>query len=403
MALERYEVADTPDRLSHALAELSQLEQVGVDVERADWDRYWRRAALIQVGGEGIVVLVDPMVLESLEELDAFLAGRLTVLHAMENDLPPLASAGVQPDRIADTAIAAGLLGLPTGLESLLAELLDVRLEGDKAAMQRADWERRPLTEDMLRYAAGDVADLPALWRELEDRLHEAGRMDWYRQELDAAIALPAVHDRRDWTRTKGAGRLDGPARARLRVLWDTREELARDHDTAPGRIMPDKLMIDLAGSPAGSPPELVRRGMRRQAARDHGERIVAALRAGHEAAAEPAARTHRPITDADRALVDKLRVRRAELARGVGIDPGILCPSRTLMNAVVADPPDPATLRELLGLRPWQWEILGWDFCEILELDGPGMPERPAVDPAGTADDAEPPPTTDDGSDTNG
>ena len=378
MALEHYELAETRDGLARALEILDDLDQVGVDVERADWDRYWRSAALIQVGGEGKVVMVDPMALTQLDELSAFLSRRLTVLHAMENDLAPMASLGVLPDRIADTAIAAGILGLPTGLETLLADLLDVRLEGDKAAMQRANWELRPLTEEMLRYAAGDVADLPALWRELEARLHEAGRFEWYRQELAAALALPASYDRRDWTRTKGAGRLDAPARARLRALWETREELARASDTAPGRIMSDKYMVELATTPVTSIGELVRRGMRRQAARDHGDPILQALRATAEAAPEPVTRPHRAITEQDRATVDKLRVRRAELARDLAIDAGILCPSRTLMNAVVADPADPATLRELLGLRPWQWEILGWDFCQILELDGPGIPPPP-------------------------
>ena len=389
MALEYYELAETPEGLTRALELLADLDQVGVDVERADWDRYWRSAALIQVGGEGKVVLVDPMALTRLEELSAFFADRLTVLHAMENDLAPMASLGVEPDRIADTAIAAGILGLPTGLETLLADLLDVRLEGDKAAMQRANWEARPLTEEMLRYAAGDVADLPALWRELEARLVEADRLDWYRQELAAAVALPTTYDRRDWTRTKGAGRLDPGARARLRVLWDTREQLARDTDTAPGRIMSDKFMVELATLPATGPGELVRRGMRRQAVRDHGEPILEALTAARDAAAEPPARPHRPITEQDRALVDKLRVRRAERAKDLAIDPGILCPSRTLMNAVVADPPDPVTLRELLGLRPWQWEILGWDFCEILQLDGPGIPDAPPA-PIDTPNESE-------------
>lgn len=375
MPLEQYTLAEDPATLTRALRELDDLAAVGVDVERADWDRYWRAAALIQVGGGGRVVVVDPLALDNLAPLQRFLGGRTTVLHAMENDLAPIASLGVVPTAIEDTAIAAALLGLPTGLEHLLGELLGVELPGDKAAMQRADWEKRPLSEEMLRYAAGDVADLPALWDELARLLDERDRTDWYRQELEAAIALPSAHDRRDWTRTKGAGRLDPPARARLRVLWDAREELARDTDTAPGRIAQDKLLVDLAVKPPASAGELGRRGMRRQAVRDYGARLLAALREGGASTAEPAGHT-RPVTDNDRALADKLRVLRADHARRLGIDPGILCPNRTLMTAVLADPPDPVTLRSVLGLRPWQWEILGLDFCAALDLEGPGLPE---------------------------
>ena len=382
MSLEHYELVETPDSLLRALESLADLDQVGADVERADWDRYWRAAALLQIGGDGRVMLIDPLALTELEPLAEFLSTRLTVLHAMENDYGPMASLGVAPPQVEDTAIAAAMLGLPTGLETLLADLLDVHLEGDKAAMQRANWEQRPLDEDMLRYAAGDVADLPALWQELETRLEEAGRTHWYRQELDAAINLPSAPDRRDWTRTKGSGRLDPAARARLRVLWDRREELARETDTAPGRILTDKQMVELSLHPATTPAELVSRGMRRPAVREHGAALLQALADGANAAREPVPRSHRQVSEQDRTLVDQLRVRRAKFAKALGIDSGILCPSRTLMAAVAADPEDPATLRAVLGLRPWQWEILGHDFCEILQIDGPGLPEtRPDLD----------------------
>jgi ribonuclease D len=381
VGLEHYELVETPAQLQHGLELLAPQDHIGVDVERADWDRYFRAAALIQVGGEGVVLLVDPLALPDWGPLDDFLAGRTTVLHAMENDLGPMASVGVSPPRVEDTAIAAGILGLPTGLEGLLADLLGVELEGDKSAMQRANWEERPLTEEMLRYAAGDVADLPALWHELAGRLDDAGRMDWYRQELAAALALPAVAERRDWTRTKGAGRLDPGARMRLRVLWEAREGLARDTNTAPGRIMGDKTMLDFATHPPKTARELARRGMRRAAVRDFGQAIMEAIQLASEAAVEAPERRHRQVTEQDRSLVDKLRSSRANTAREIGIDPGILCPSRTLLTAVVADPEDPGALRDLLGLRPWQWEILGHDFCTILGIEGPGVPDpRPAL-----------------------
>jgi ribonuclease D len=385
VGLEHYELVETPEQLQRGLDLLAPQDHIGVDVERADWDRYFRAAALIQVGGQGNVLLVDPLALPDWGPLDDFLAERTTVLHAMENDLGPMASVGVSPPHVEDTAIAAGILGLPTGLEGLLADLLGVELEGDKSAMQRANWEERPLTEEMLRYAAGDVADLPALWHELAGRLDDAGRMDWYRQELAAALALPAVSERRDWTRTKGAGRLDPAARMRLRVLWEARETLARDTNTAPGRIMADKMMVELATHPPAATRELARRGMRRQAVRDFGEAIMQAVQVASSAVVEAPVRQHRQVTEQDRALVDKLRASRANTAREIGIDSGILCPSRTLLTAVIADPQDPGELRELLGLRPWQWEILGHDFCAILGIDGPGIPDPRPARAAGT------------------
>ncbi|MBA2530303.1 MAG: ribonuclease D, partial [Euzebyales bacterium] len=190
-------LSDTRGSLHSALARLDHLRVVGVDVERADWDRYYRAAALVQVGGDGLVAVVDPLALPDLAPLDAFLRTRVAALHAMENDLEPLARLGVHPPVVQDTAIAAAMLGLPTGLEGLLRDVLGVDLAGDKQAMQRADWERRPLSERMLSYAAGDVADLPALWAVLHSRLVTAGRDSWYDQELAAVLAQPPVVRRR--------------------------------------------------------------------------------------------------------------------------------------------------------------------------------------------------------------
>ena len=387
MPVQEVVLADTPDALARALDLLEGLDVVGVDVERADWDRYWRAAALVQVGGDGRVGLVDPLLLPDLTDLSAYLAERTVVLHAMDNDLGPLATLGVIPPRIEDTSLAAAVLGLPLGLETLLADLLGVELPGDKSAMQRADWEARPLRPEMLDYAAGDVADLPALWTALEARLDEAGRHEWYRQELEAVRALPPAEQRRDWTRTKGVGRLDPASRGRLRSLWDRREELAKETDTAPSRIAADKLLVDLAVRPPTTTRELGRRGLRRAAVRDFGAALLAAIGAAQhttvEAGGGVAGRQRtRPPTEEDRTHVDQLRVLRSARAEQLGIDPGVLCPSRTLMGALLTDPVTPAELRDGLGLRPWQWEQLGWRFSVALGLDGEGRPPEPAAPP---------------------
>ena len=380
MPLQDLAVVDTAGALPDALDAIADLDAVGVDVERADWDRYYREAALIQVGGSGRVVVIDPLTVTELGALHEFLQTRLTVFHAVENDLDPIVSLGVKPDELCDTAVAAAILGMPTGLEGLLRDVLGVELPGDKSAMQRANWEARPLTQEMLSYAAGDVADLPELWDVLAARLDEKGRRAWYDQELAALLALPSVEDRRKWSRTKGAGRLDAAARARLRHLWEVREVLGQDTNTAPGRIASDAVLVDLAATPPATVNELGRRGVRRQAVRDFGAALMSALTAGAAADPEPRAGS-RPPAERDRSMIDALRQVRAERARRLGLDAGVLCPSRTLGPAVLADPAAPEDLRDALGLRPWQWEQLGAAFCDVMGLEGPGKPPPP-VDP---------------------
>jgi ribonuclease D len=385
MTIDELTLADNSADLRRGLASLTDLAVVGVDVERADWNRYYRAAALVQLGGEGRVLIVDPLAIHDLTPVDAFLRDRLAVFHAVDNDLGPLATLEVAPSAVEDTSIAAAMLGLPTGLETLLRDLLGIDLPQNKQAMQRADWESRPLPAEMLAYAGADVAHLPALWARLHTHLQEAGREDWYHQELAAILALPPAEERRAWTRTRGAGRLSRDAQARLRGLWHSREELARETDTAPGLILDDRTLVELAASPPASEAELTRRGMRRQAARRFGAQLLAALSAA-QAAAENA-RADRPLprapTEEDRAKADVLRALRSDRARQLGIDPGVLCPSRKLITGVLADPRSPEDLREALHLKPWQWGQLADVFCEALGIDRPGTPvgDLPASD----------------------
>ncbi len=370
---------DEPSAVPGALAAID-AEVVGVDVERADAHLYYRRAALIQIGVRDHCVLLDAVTIEAFPEVDAFFGpDRIAVLHAIENDLEPLAGRGVRADRVADTAIAAAVLGLPIGLGALLGEVLGVELDGDKGAFQRADWEERPLGPGMANYAAGDVVHLPQLWRELQAMLVNTGRDDWYDQELVATIDQ-AAENRRDWTRVKGSGRLSDQQRAILRAVWEAREQVAQEENIAPNRLIHDDVLRDLATSPPATEAQLVRRSQRRRSLlRRHAEPLMAAVTAALEGPPEPKAGDGRRWTDTDRAAYDALRKRRAQLAEELGIDAGVLCPSRPLWAAVIGDPPDADALCRLAGLRPWQAAVLAeplWDAYLQAREDGEEPPD---------------------------
>jgi ribonuclease D len=382
---------DDPALVRAALERVAH-DVVGVDVERADADQYFRRAALVQVGVAGHCVLLDGVVLDRLHELDAFLGpDRLAVLHAVENDIEPLLAKHVDADRLADTAIAAAMLGLPTGLGPLLTTVLGVELTGDKSAFQRADWAARPLSEGMADYAAGDVVHLPELWAELAERLEAADRRRWYDEELAWTLAR-AVEDNRDWTRVKGSGRLRPDQRAVLRSVWEERERLAREHDIAPNRLIHDDVLRDLAVDPPRTEPQLVRRSQRRRSLlRKHAAELLAAVERG--VAAEPETKeSAQRWTDTDRATYDALRERRAAIADDLGIQAGVLCPSRPLWTAVAGDPADGVELCALAELRAWQTEVLAeplWDaYLTARRPAQDAIPHDAGIQQPDTADD---------------
>jgi len=355
----RITLVDDPSSISTALAGLD-LPVVGVDVERADADRYFRHAALVQVGGPDACILLDGMVLDDLAALQAHLATRLTVLHAANNDVVPLAAKGVEPPQLVDTAVAAAVLGLPVGLGALLEDVLGLRITDDKESFQRADWAKRPIPAPMQAYAAGDVVHLPALWAVLADRLEEAGRTAWFEQELSASLTN-AVTDTRDWKRVRGVGRLAARQQLMARMLWEAREALARREDIAPNLLLHDEVIVALAVEPPRTAAQLARRARRRRRMESaHAEHFLTVVQAAAEEDPPPPDPDRRRWTDRDSRAFDRLREARSRVADSLGVDAGVLCASKTLKDAVRADPTDADALCAAAGLRPWQTELLG-------------------------------------------
>jgi len=352
-------LVDDVARVRPALADID-LPVVGVDVERADADRYFRHAALVQVGGPGACVLLDGMVLDDMAGLQEHLTTRLAVLHAASNDVVPLASKGVEPPQLVDTAVAAAVLGLPMGLGALLSEVLGLTLGGDKESFQRADWSKRPIPPAMQDYAAGDVVHLPELWRVMADQLDAAGRTTWFEEELAANLAN-AVTDTRDWRRVRGVGRLAPRQQTIARTLWQAREDLARREDIAPNLLLHDEVIVALAVEPPRTAAQLARRARRRRRMEpEHAEHFLTVVVEAEQTEPEASDPDRRRWTDRDTRAFDRLREARSKVASSLGIEAGVLCASKTLKEAVRSDPADADELSAAAGLRPWQRELLG-------------------------------------------
>ncbi|WP_053202779.1 ribonuclease D [Jiangella muralis] len=221
---------------------------VAVDAERASGYRYGHRAYLIQLRRNGAgTALIDPIAVPDLSALGAALADTEWVLHAASQDLACLAEVGMKPERLFDTELAGRLLGLPrVGLGPLVDSVLGYALEKGHSA---ADWSTRPLPEDWLRYAALDVELLIELRDALEERLISTGKLDWAHEEFAAIAAAPQQEPRADpWRRTSGMHRVRDRRRlAVVRQLWYARDDLARQRDLSPGRVLPDAAIVEAA------------------------------------------------------------------------------------------------------------------------------------------------------------
>jgi ribonuclease D len=280
-------VVATPEQLAETIQQLSAgTGPVAVDAERAHGFRYSQRAYLIQLRRVGSGThLVDPIAFAppaegagaaapaaDLRPLGAAIADAEWVIHAASQDLPCLYQVGMVPRTLFDTELAARLLGFPrVALGTMLEELLGVRLLKEHSA---SDWSTRPLPPEWLTYAALDVELLLELREVLHARLEETGKLEWARQEFAALVAGAGVAPERradPWRRTSGIHKVrTRRGLAYVAALWAARDEIARELDRAPGRVLADVGLSELAA--AGSPTRAALRQIpafaRRQARR---------------------------------------------------------------------------------------------------------------------------------------
>lgn len=243
------EVITTEAALAHAVAALAGgTGPIAVDTERASGYRYSQRAYLVQLRREGSgTFLIDPIAVPDLAGLAEVLAGPEWILHAASQDLPCLAELDLRPRLLFDTELAGRLLGMPrVGLGPMVEDVLGERLAKGHGA---ADWSRRPLPQDWLEYAALDVEVLIELRDELGARLAAAGKQEWAEQEFAAVRDAPPPTPRAEpWRRTSGIHRIRSRrGLAIVAALWTARDEVAREVDTAPGRLLPDSSIVAAA------------------------------------------------------------------------------------------------------------------------------------------------------------
>jgi len=345
--------------------------RLGLDTEFMPEGRYKPLLCLVQVVvGEEVWVL-DPLAGFDAAPLAAVLAdpGVEIVLHAGRQDVAILRREW-QTDvtRVFDTQVAAGFAGFAAqaGYNGLLHDTMRIRLP-KTASFTR--WDARPLSEEQLRYAEGDVEHLLPLADELRRRLDATGRVEW---ALEECRPVAEASDERDpeevWRRLPRVSGLDGRDRAVARDLGAWRERTAAREDRPVGAILRDPAVVELAKRrPAGRRELSQIRGLTPDVVRRRGDEIIAAVERGRAAPPVPAEEHERlgvePQDHPVLALAEALVRGRAQAA---GLAYELIAARADLQPIVVAarrGGPEP----DVRTLRGWRRELVGEELLELL------------------------------------
>lgn len=369
-ASSRPELVREPAALRALAQRLARATRVALDTESASFHRYVDRVYLLQVSTDRETALIDPTAVKALDPVGAILADPHieVIFHDADYDLRTLdRDYGFRARTLFDTRIAAQLAGEPSvGLGSLLTKYFDVRLN---KKFQRADWSQRPLTAEMIAYAADDTRYLLPLRDRLAAQLVEQGRLGWAEEEfrqLEQVRWSQQPADREHaFLRIKGAKALRGRALAILRALHEWREGTAQRRDRAPFRIIGNASLVNIARAAPTTPTALAAVANVPQAiARRYGTELLDAVQLGlavPERDLPRVRRDRRPRPDADYVgRLERLKQLRAARAASVGMDVGLLCPNGTLQEVARVVPRTADELDRVGELRRWQREVLG-------------------------------------------
>lgn len=365
---------DTREALDALCERASAAERVGLDTEFHAERTYAARLMVVQVAFEDGAAVVDPLALPDLRPLAEALAKTEVIGHALSSDLKIFADRfDAVPPRVFDTQIAAAFLGygMQISLADLVRDLCKVSLAKSQTV---SDWSARPLSAKQIEYLVDDVAYLLPMHDLLRERLQQAGREQWVRDECAqiADVARYRSDERRLMLRVPGSNRLNRRELGVLLQIVLLRDRLARERDVPPKYVIPDDVLSGLAQLRPKRVEDLaqLRRldaGMRRT----FGDAILRAVRDGEAIPdAQLPERPARPLGNARETLVALLGVALGEIARENDLPPSLILPRAALERAARELPADRAAFEAALGVAGWRQALVGEPLWRLLSGD---------------------------------
>lgn len=365
-----YYYIENDSDLKSLVSQIKAADRVAIDIEADSLHHFYEKVCLIQLTIDSSNFIVDPLVGLDLSGLLDILARRPLILHDGGYDLRMLySSLQFRPHcEVFDTMLAAQLLGFQRfGLGALLEHFFD--LSHSKRA-QKADWSRRPLSPELLKYASDDTRYLIRLADSLADELRKLTRLTWHSQACErmvrqTIVQKPPMEPENAW-RIKGASLLERSELRFVKELYFWRLAQAKKADRPKFKVMPNRVILELAAWANANPRSSLKKGPKLP--RDcRGKRLIALESAIRKARNTPQSdwpsrrkksAPKRPVPDR-KLFIQTLRDECSQLAAKLNISPSILA-TRAAIAAIAYN--DLRTVDDLTKNGPlmlWQAELL--------------------------------------------
>ena len=378
-----FELVTDSDRLARVVKAALREPVVALDTEANGYHRHPERVCLIQLATPKRLYVIDPIEIDDMSPLGPLLASRRVekMIHGADYDIRGLdRDWGFRIANIFDSSIAARFAGMEKiGLAAALEECLGIHVEKLKR-LQRADWSRRPLSEEALTYAADDVAHMLPLRDALLERLQGLGRAAWVAEEfarLEEIRYSPPDPPEVACFSYKGSRDLDGRGRAILKELALAREAEALRRGVPTFRIMRSEDLVGIAAAPDDQ--ESVGKLLKRSHP-GFANRLRRALSKGKKAPPDERPRTSTApprMTAEQQARLKDLKAWRNARAEELALDVSVIWPAASL-DRLAREPESLGEEIDAAEVRRWQAERFEQSLSEVVAKQRePAAPKR--------------------------
>jgi len=246
-----YQYLESNDQLAAFCDKIKNAGYCVIDTEFVREKTYYAILALIQIATEKHMACVDPLTIDNFEPLVALLQNQdlIKVFHSPSQDLEILFQRfSCMPQPVFDTQLAAAVLGYDhqVGYADLVNRITGVKLDKKHT---RANWSRRPLSQDEINYAMDDVRYLIPVYKTLTTELAAKNRYPWIEDDLLAMTSISNYQlETADlWRRLKGVQKLKGVELQIARHLCQWREQIAQQKNLPRRWVVKDDLIIEIA------------------------------------------------------------------------------------------------------------------------------------------------------------
>lgn len=348
---------------------LSKGSYLAVDTESNSLFAYREQVCLIQFSTTDTDYLIDALAGLDLSCLQSIFNNPKVekIFHAAEYDVICLKrDYGFEFNNLFDTMQAARILGFEhIGLSTMLENQFHVE---PVKSFQKANWGKRPLTDDMKQYARMDTHYLIRLRAQLDVQLRKSGLRDLAQEDFQRLCRVENNHNDVDlYTQINGYYHLSPQQLSVLDALCRYRDELASKFDRPLFKVVGSRALLALAEASPKSVEALgTVDGLSARLAKRYGHGLIAAVKQGLKAPPIVLPLHKRP-SRAYVKRIEKLKLWRKNKGKEIGVQSDIILPRDILEDIAGRKPKDARGLKEVMEEVPWRFNHYGGEILQVI------------------------------------